>query len=113
VSAAPATREARTELMLPWQLREAMAARPVVYIPLGTIEWHCEHLPVGLDALTAHGVCLGAAKADGGIVLPPLYYGTGGGHGAYPWTIMMDSEAEIAAQLSKTLARRFRPRCPS
>ena len=105
MSAAPATREARTELMLPWQLREAMAARPVVYIPLGTIEWHCEHLPVGLDALTAHGVCLAAAKAEGGIVLPALYYGTGGGHGAYPWTIMMDSEAEIIAQLAKTLER--------
>jgi len=105
MSAGPASRKIRAEQMLPWQLREAMAARPVVYIPLGTIEWHCEHLPVGLDALTAHGVCLGAAEADGGIVLPPLYYGTGGGHGAYPWTIMMDSEAEISAQLSKTLER--------
>jgi len=98
-------REVRAEQMLPWQLREAMATRPVVYVPLGTIEWHCEHLPVGLDALTAHGVCLAAAKTIGGMVLPPLYYGTGGRHGGYPWTIMMDSEAEIAAQVSKTLER--------
>jgi len=93
------------ELMLPWQLRAAMAARPVVYIPLGAIEWHCEHLPVGLDALTAHGICLGAAAKDGGIVLPPLHYGTGGGHGAYPWTIMLETDREIAAALVKTFAR--------
>jgi creatinine amidohydrolase len=97
--------EVRAELMLPWQLRAAMAARPVVYLPLGTIEWHCEHLPVGLDALTAHGVCLGAAAKDGGIVLPPLHYGTGGGHGAYPWTVMLETDREIAAALAKTFTR--------
>jgi creatinine amidohydrolase len=93
------------EYLLPGELRAAMARRPVGYVPLGTIEWHSEHLPVGLDALTAHGICLRAATRDGGLVLPPLYYGTGGEHGAYPWTIMMDDEREIAALLEKTLAR--------
>jgi creatinine amidohydrolase len=97
--------EVRAERMLPWQLRAATAARPVVYIPLGTIEWHCEHLPVGLDALTAHGICLASAANDGGIVLPPLHYGTGGGHGAYPWTIMLETDREIAAALVKTFIR--------
>lgn len=97
--------EVRAELMLPWQLRAAISSRAVVYIPLGTLEWHCEHLPVGLDALTAHGVCRGAARADGGIVLPPLYYGTGGGHGDYPWTIMMATDAEMATQLNRTFER--------
>jgi creatinine amidohydrolase len=93
------------EMMLPWQLREAVAKRPVAYIPLGTYEWHCEHLPVGLDALTSHGLCLRAANADGGVVLPALHYGTGGGHGAYPWTVMMPKPTEIAAQLSFTIAK--------
>jgi len=93
------------EMLLPSELRDALAKRPVGYLPLGAIEWHCEHLPVGLDALTAHGICLRAATRDGGLVLPPLYYGTGGEHGAYPWTIMMDDEREIAALLRKTLAR--------
>ncbi|MGA6981845.1 MAG: creatininase family protein, partial [Candidatus Sulfotelmatobacter sp.] len=73
------------EKMLPRDIREAIATRPVVYLPLGTIEWHGEHLPVGLDALTAHGVCLAAARADGGIVYPSLFYGTGGDHALYPW----------------------------
>jgi creatinine amidohydrolase len=93
------------ELMLPWQLREAVARRPVAYIPLGTYEWHCEHLPVGLDALTSHGLCLRAAMIDGGVVLPVLHYGTGGGHGAYPWTMMLQKPTAIAAQLSFTIAK--------
>jgi creatinine amidohydrolase len=93
------------EYLLPSELRAALARRPVGYVPLGTIEWHSEHLPVGLDALTAHGICLRAASKDGGLVLPPLYYGTGGEHGAYPWTIMTEDEREIASLLRKTLAR--------
>jgi creatinine amidohydrolase len=95
----------RLELLLPFQIREILAARPVAFLPLGTIEWHCEHLPVGLDALTAHGLCLRAAAMGGGLVYPPLYYGTGGGHGDYPWTMMMPGPGEIEAQLHFTLSR--------
>ena len=93
------------ELLLPHQLREIVASRPVAYVPLGTYEWHSEHLPVGLDALTSHGLCLRAAAQDGGVVLPPLYYGTGGGHGDYPWTIMMPGASEIENQLDFTISK--------
>jgi creatinine amidohydrolase len=93
------------EYLLPSQLRAIVAQRPVAYVPLGTYEWHSEHLPVGLDSLTAHGLCLRAAKKDGGVVLPPLYYGTGGGHGAYPWTIIKSEPDEMEAQLMFTLER--------
>jgi creatinine amidohydrolase len=97
-------RETRFELLSPSEIRAALATRSVVYVPLGTYEWHGEHLPVGLDGLTAHGLCLEAARRDGGLVLPPLYYGTGGGHGAYPWTIMVEA-AELRPLLQRTLAR--------
>ncbi len=93
------------ERLLPWQLRESIAKRPVAYIPLGTYEWHGEHLPVGLDALTSHGICKRAAAMDGGVVLPPHYYSVGGGHGAYPWTIIKSEPDEIEAQLTFTLQR--------
>jgi len=99
------TTEARLELLLPQEIRARLDDRAVVYLPLGTIEWHCEHLPVGLDALTAHGVCLRAATRDGGLVYPALYYGTGGGHSLYPWTVMMETDREIAAEILRTLAR--------
>lgn len=95
----------RIDQLRPGQIRARLADCPRVFIPLGTIEWHCEHLPVGLDALTAEGLCLDAAEDIGGLVLPVLHYGTGGGHGAYPWTIMMPSQDTIAAQLVFTLQR--------
>jgi creatinine amidohydrolase len=92
-------------LFLPWHLREQLSARSAVYMPLGTLELHCEHLPIGLDALTAHGICLRAAVKDGDIVLPPLHFGTGGDHGNYPWTEMMPSVSEIESQVMRTLSR--------
>lgn len=93
------------ELMRPHEIRAELARVSRIYLPLGTIEWHAEHLPVGLDALTAHGVCIRAAERTGGLVYPTLHYGTGGGHGVYPWTVMMDSSAEILTQLRTTLTR--------
>jgi creatinine amidohydrolase len=95
----------RIEMLLPQEIEAALAARSVVYIPLGTYEWHGLHLPIGLDALTAHGLCLRAASQDGGLVCPPLYYGTGGDHSLYSWTVMMPDAAHIAALLRHTLTR--------
>lgn len=100
-----AFRSVQIELMLPHEIEAALAARSVVYLPLGTYEWHGNHLPIGLDALTAHGICVRAAACDGGLVCPPFYYGTGGDHARYPWSVMMDDDAEIAALLRRTLAR--------
>jgi creatinine amidohydrolase len=94
----------QAELLLPHEIAAALAARSVVYLPLGSIEFHSAHLPIGLDGLSAHGVCARAARAGGGIVLPTLYYGTGGGHTAYPWTIMA-SAGTIADLIRQSLQR--------
>jgi creatinine amidohydrolase len=101
----PAHDHLRLERLLPFQIRERMAAEPTVYVPLGTVEWHSEHLPVGLDALTATGLCLRAADITGGLVYPPLHFGTGGGHGAYPWTVMLPTAEELQRMLRFTLGR--------
>lgn len=93
------------ERLRPDQIEAALAEASLIYLPLGTIEWHCHHLPVGLDALTAHGLCLRAAEQTGGLVWPALYYGTGGDHGMFPWTVMMPDAAEIEALLTFTLRR--------
>lgn len=93
------------ELLRPAQIAAEMARCPRVWLPLGTIEYHSHHLPVGLDGLQAHGLCLDAAEIAGGLVYPPLWWGTGGGHGAYPWTVMMPDQAELAALLHRTLIR--------
>ena len=41
----------RYELMRPGQIREAIARRTPVVLPLGVLEYHSEHLPVGMDTL--------------------------------------------------------------
>jgi creatinine amidohydrolase len=93
------------ERLRPAQIRAAMADCPRIWLPLGTIEWHSEHLPVGLDGLQAHGLCLDAADIAGGLVYPPLYYGTGGGHGSYPWTVMLPDRVALRQMLTLTLTR--------
>ncbi len=95
----------QAELLLPHEVAAALAARSVVYLPLGSIEFHSAHLPIGLDGLTAHGVCLRAAARAGGVVLPPLFTGVGGGHTNYPWTIMATTEQPLRALLELSLRR--------
>jgi creatinine amidohydrolase len=95
----------QAELLLPHEVEAALADRSVVYLPLGTIEFHSAHLPIGTDGLTAHGVCLRAAARSGGIVLPPLFYGVGGGHSDYPWTIMATSAAPLRDLVAQSLRR--------
>lgn len=95
----------QVELLLPYEIDAALAARPVVYVPLGSIEYHSHHLPVGLDGLNAHGVCTHAALRSGGLVLPTLHVGVGGGHTTYPWTIMAATAAPLEALIEQTLRR--------
>ena len=78
------------ERMLPAEFRLAFEKLPVVFLPLGTVEWHGEHVALGLDALKAHALCIGAAKKSGGIVHPPLYGGMGGLN--KPATVKMEPE---------------------
>jgi creatinine amidohydrolase len=65
----------RAETLRPEQIQEILRQVPLVYQPIGTIEWHGQHLPIGNDALKAHGICLRAAGLTGGLVMPPLYWG--------------------------------------
>jgi creatinine amidohydrolase len=95
----------QVELLLPHEIDAALDVRPVVYVPLGSIEYHSHHLPVGLDGLNAHGVCTHAARGSGGVVLPTLYVGVGGGHTDYPWTIMAASAAPLEELLEQSLRR--------
>ncbi|MFA5926036.1 MAG: creatininase family protein [Parcubacteria group bacterium] len=55
---------------------EKMAKREIAYIPLGTLEWHGNHLPIETDYLVAVKLCEGLAKKKPGYILPPIYLGT-------------------------------------
>jgi creatinine amidohydrolase len=59
----------------PQQFRERLATAPIAYLPLGTLEWHGEHLPLGSDGLQSQGFFVELAEEVGGIVLPMLFLG--------------------------------------
>ncbi len=65
----------RYEEMLPHQVRAAREKCPVAYLPIGGIEWHGEHNCLGLDTVKAHALCMRAAEAGGGLVMPALFWG--------------------------------------
>ena len=52
-----------------------LKAAPIAYLPLGTLEWHGPHLPLGSDYLQSQGFFIELARRVGGIVLPPLFFG--------------------------------------
>jgi creatinine amidohydrolase len=64
------------ELLRPEQIVRARERAPILYIPIGPLEWHGPHLPFGTDMLHAQTMALEAAKRSGGLVLPPLPLGT-------------------------------------
>jgi len=93
------------ELLSPAQIEARLARSSVAYLPLGSLEFHGPHLPIGLDALTAYGICLAAAEQGGGVVLPPWYAAIGGEHSRYPWTFMSRTPDAIETLLAETLGR--------
>lgn len=68
-------RKVRYEEMLPHEIAAARADCPVVYVPIGGIEWHGEHNCVGLDTVKIHALAMVCAEAIGGLAMPPLFFG--------------------------------------
>ncbi len=71
------SRDVQMQFMRPGQLEAAIRKFPVVYVPFGLIEWHGRHLPLGNDALKAHGILVKTAELFGGVVYPPVYFHNG------------------------------------
>jgi len=65
----------RYEEMLPHEIVQARTRRPVAYLPIGTLEWHGEHLCVGNDAVKAHALAMRLAEEGGGLAFPALFWG--------------------------------------
>jgi len=97
--------EVRAERLSYLEVQGRIDESSLVFIPLGALEFHGPHLPIGLDGLTAHGVCVAAARKYGGVVLPTFYQGTGGEHSNYPWTLMMSSPDLIRGVFLELLER--------
>ena len=98
----------RYELMRPSQIREAIKKRTPVVLPLGVLEYHSEHLPVGMDTLAVERALHLYEKEAEVVILPSFYWGASSravapceGRGSIP----VDSQAlvPIARQIFRGL----------
>ena len=65
----------RYEMMLPHQIRAAIEANVPLVLPLGVLEYHGEHMAVGMDTLAVtRSLDLLEREAEI-VILPPFYYG--------------------------------------
>ena len=65
----------RYELMLPHQIRAAIAENWPVVLPLGVLEYHGEHMAVGMDTLAVIKMLELIEPEMNLVILPPFYYG--------------------------------------
>ena len=97
--------------MLPYQIREAIDRNVPVAFPLGVVEYHAEHLPLGVDCFTVINIIERVEKRRPElVVLPPFYYGAASLAVAKPernGTIQVDSEKiiPVAEEIFRGLLR--------
>ena len=65
----------RYELMLPGQIRDAIARNLPVALPLGVLEYHGEHMAVGMDTLAVVKMLELAETETEMVILPTFTYG--------------------------------------
>jgi creatinine amidohydrolase len=93
----------------PDQLEECLRVAPVLVIPIGTIEWHSHHLPLGLDGLKAEAIAARVTERFGAILAPTSWWAAGGV--PYPYTLRLPLdlvEALLAEVLVQFAAMGFR-----
>ena len=59
----------------PSEVQKMVLHNPLILIPVGTVEWHADHLPLGVDSLLSAAICDAIAKPTGVCVAPLLSSG--------------------------------------
>jgi creatinine amidohydrolase len=59
----------------PTDLKKIAIKKPLILVPIGTTEWHADHLPVGVDNLLSQATCNEISARTGCVVAPPVPYG--------------------------------------
>ena len=72
--------EIRYPYLSPGELIARLKAKAVLYLPIGSLEWHNEHLPLGTDTFHAVELAMRLCAEIGGVVLPAFWWNTGGCH---------------------------------
>ena len=93
----------RMERLFPADMAARLAAQPVLVLPIGTLEWHSHHLPLGLDGLVAQGVCDRIADMCDAVLAPTTYWAVGG----VPFPYTLDLPGELVEPLLASVFAQF------
>ena len=93
----------RLEEMFPAEIQARLETCPILVLPIGTIEWHSHHLPLGLDGMVAQHLCERIAEETGAVLAPVTYWAVGGV--PYPYTL--DLPLEIVEPLLEAVFEQF------
>ena len=75
------------------EFKEAIEkSKGVCIVPVGCLEKHGQHLPVGTDVIHITGVAKIAAQNEYAVVFPPIYFGEKTGAGNFKGTVMFSEE---------------------
>jgi creatinine amidohydrolase len=66
----------QAQFLRPEQILAVRRRTGLAFLPLGPLEWHGPHLPLGVDPLRAEMAAVELARIMGGVALPTLYMGT-------------------------------------
>ena len=89
------------------EAEEAIAASGgVAIVPIGSVEQHSLHLPLGTDSYVAITLAEDAGEQTGAVVTPPVWFGWSPHHMVRPGTITIRPEvmADLTYDIIKSLA---------
>ncbi len=90
-----------------------LAENPLVILPVGALEAHGPHLPLGADQIQAEATALALAERTEGLVAPTLPYGSAPSARGFPGTVSLsipdleDHAAAVLGELARTGVRRL------
>ena len=95
------------EEMSPQEITDALKETDTVIVPLGTVEQHAAHLPVGTDVIIPVTVAKCVAEKAKVLVAPPIYYGNSLSMADMKgvFTITPDTLASLLLDLCKSFAK--------
>jgi creatinine amidohydrolase len=83
--------ECRYAYLSPAEFDQRLADKAILFLALGSLEWHNEHLPLGTDTMIAFQFAMRLCHRIGGVVLPAFWWNTGRCHDSR-WTYHMPED---------------------
>ena len=94
----------RYEFMLPYQIKEAITKNTPVVLPIGVMEYHGEHMAVGMDTLAVTKTLDMLENQMEVVILPPFSYGAASYAVAAPeGTGSLQVDASVLAPLAEQI----------